>query len=121
MYGCPIADFEIKGAVTTEDGKKVDNAEVRVTYPEESSGIFSIHTDQTDKEGTYHLSGNSIPSDKLKVVCVPADPTLEADSVNVEMKYSKTNYAGDNSWYRGKAEATVNFILKQNQQQDSED
>lgn len=117
MYGCAMGDFEIKGAVTTTEGKTVENAEVRVTYPDESSGLFSIDTKKTDKEGNYYIMGGSIsPTDELKVVCIPDDPTLEADSVNVKM-----NYRGGEGWYRGKAEATVNLKLKTKQQPDTVD
>lgn len=107
MYGTPIGDFEIKGEVTTEEGTAVDNAEIRVTYPNSPSGIISIVKGHTEKDGKFDVKERWSPIKNLKVVCVPDSPELEADSVNVEMDYS-----GKDGWYEGHAEKTVNFRLK---------
>ena len=108
MYGTPIGDFEIKGEVTTEEGKAVDNAEIRVTYPEEPSGIYSIKSERTDKDGKYVINDRQSYRKELKVVCIPDNPGLEADSINVSMKYT----GGKDEWDIGHAEKTVNFKLK---------
>ena len=86
MYGTPNGDYEIKGSVTTEDGKPVDNATIKVTGPQIPSGEYSYSTTTTNQEGAYQTTGNNIPDD-LKVVCIPSDPTLEPDSTIVKMKY----------------------------------
>ncbi len=109
MYGMPTGDFEIKGSVTTEDGNGIADAEIRVTHDKVSSGVYSLQTTSTDINGQYKANGDSEAASKLKVVCIPSDPTLEADSVVVTMHYNKEN-AG--SWYVGDAEETVNFKLK---------
>ncbi len=112
MYGSPIADFEVKGSVTDAEGNAVKDAEVRVTAPDAPSGVYSIGKDTTNVSGSYNVSEDrriGSPSEKVKVVCVPADDSLEADSTVVTLKKVSD---GDGDWYCGKGEATVNFSLK---------
>ena len=59
MYGTPTGDFEIKGSVTSEEGKAVADAEIRVTSPDAPSEIFSFMTVATDTEGQYIAKGES--------------------------------------------------------------
>ncbi|MDE5871348.1 MAG: radical SAM-associated putative lipoprotein, partial [Muribaculaceae bacterium] len=83
MYGMPTGDFEIKGSVTTEEGKAVADAEIRVTHRDMPSGVFSFTTVATDIEGQYFAKGESYADREVKVVCLPSNPELEADSVIV--------------------------------------
>ena len=109
MYGTPTGDFEIKGAVTDESGNTVADAEIRVTHKDVPSGEYSFQTVTTDIEGKYIAEGQSYADPELKVVCIPSDTGLEADSVIVRMHYKKDKA---DSWYIGHAEETVNFKLR---------
>lgn len=111
MYGTPTAEFEIKGAVTTEDGKPVPDAEVRVTKREIPSARYVYDRDTTESDGSYNLKGymSAFSENILKIVCIPDDASLAADSV--EVKLTKTE-GGDGAWIMGKGEATVDFKLK---------
>lgn len=111
MYGTPTAVFEIKGAVTSEDGKPVPDVEVRATKREIPSAQYVFDRDTTESDGVYRLQGyiSGGPEDILKIVCVPDDASLAADSV--EVKLTKTE-EGKGLWYKGKGEATVDFKLK---------
>lgn len=111
MYGTPTAEFEIKGAVTSEDGKPVPDAEVRVTGRKAPSSQAAFDRDTTESDGAYSLHGyfTGGPENILKLVCIPGDASLAADSI--EVKLTKTE-DGDGAWKRGKGEATVDFKLK---------
>lgn len=109
MYGTLTGRFEIKGKVTTENGKDVPNAEVRVTVPEQSSSVYPIVITKAGEDGYYTINGSDY-FNQLKVVCIPEDSNLEADSTIVDLKY--INGDKGSGWYRGEAEATVDFKLK---------
>lgn len=111
MYGTPTADFEVKGMVTDAEGNPVKDAEVRVTETNACSGDYSIVNTHSGENGIYSTKGLMIgsPEDKLKVVCIPDDKSLEADSTIV--KLNRVNN-GKGPWYNGKGEATVDFKLK---------
>lgn len=111
MYGCPTGKFTIKGKVSSEDGKALQDATLRVTLPELDSYPHPSLEGKSDETGNYSLQGANVPHEKLKVVCVPNDESLAADSTTVDMKYVNKN-GEENSWYVGEAEATVDFILK---------
>ncbi|MDE6787475.1 MAG: radical SAM-associated putative lipoprotein, partial [Muribaculaceae bacterium] len=102
MYGMPTGDFEIKGSVTSEEGKAVADAEIRVTSSDAPSEICSFMTVATDTEGQYIAKGESFGDREVKVVCIPSSPELEADSVIVKLNYNKENAS---TWYKGEAEA----------------
>lgn len=106
MYGTPYGTFEAKGSVTDEEGKPVENAEIRFTRVDTPSGVYSYKTGTTNAGGVYDVSGTSYSS-KIKVVCVPPGE-LEADSVIVDLKYS----GGDGGWDMGTATFTADFKLK---------
>lgn len=109
MYGTPIGDFELKGVVTDEAGKEVHNAEIRVTYPTEPSGICCLDKTTSDFKGNYEIKGYEFLTN-LKVVCIPESTDLQPDSVIVKMDYKDADK--HNSWDYGHAKATVNFTLK---------
>lgn len=111
MYGCPYGEFEVKGEVVTEDNQVVEGATIRVTDPEISSDRYSFGTSTTNDEGKYEVEIKNALMDKAKVVCLPDNPALEADSVVVDVEYIKNKNDKD-SWHLGEAEATVNFKLK---------
>lgn len=118
MYGSPTGTFEIKGHVTTEDGKDVGDAEIRVTSDFLDSGICSFGTASTDADGKYIIEENEFLP-KIKVVCLPSDDTLEADSLLVNLKYEGRN--NDDSWNWGHAKATVDFKLKKKENRTEEE
>lgn len=113
MYGMPTGDFEIKGSVTTEAGKAVDNADIRVTAPSIPSGEYSFQSTKTNEKGEYIAVGQSYGEQELKVVCIPNNLDLESDSVIIKLDYNKDNA---DFWYSGYAEETVNFQLKEKKQ-----
>lgn len=111
MYGTPIGSFEIKGSVTDENGNEIEGAAIKVTVPDMPSGVYSFAKGETDGMGQYSVDGETIPYDKMKVVCIPANENLEADSTVVDMKYVRDKHNSDD-WNEGHADATVDFKLK---------
>ena len=110
MYGTPTGSWEIRGSVSDQEGKSVAEATVRVTVPELDSDNHPMAEAETDNEGAYSIEDGHLV-DRVKVVCVPEDPTLAADSTLVDLKYVKDRN-DKTTWYRGHAEATVDFKLK---------
>lgn len=111
MYGMPFGSFEIKGTVTDENGCHIEDAEIRVALPGQSSGIESFGTTRTGHDGNYTIRENEW-SDRLKVVCIPDLTEFQPDSVIVDMNYKESH--GHGEWNKGHAEKTVNFRLKKN-------
>lgn len=112
MYGTPIGSFEFKGKVTDETGKSVEDATIKVTEPKGMSGVYSMTEGKTDESGDYIVEGSTFPIDSYKVVCLPDNPELQADSVMVDVEYIKDKKDKKNPWYAGHADATVDFKLK---------
>lgn len=119
MYGTPTGSFEIHGSVSDPEGNEVPDAAIRVTFPDLDSDLYQIAVTQTDAQGQYSLIAHDITR-KVKVVCVPEDPVLERDSTLVELVYKKEEF-GNNMWYKGHAEATVEFKLKSKQNNENPD
>lgn len=110
MYGTPTGSWEIHGSVTDQAGAAVADAEIRVAINNADSFPFSIATADTNVEGDYAIDGHT-PYKKIKVVCIPNNPALNADSTLVDLKYQKDKKDND-SWYVGHAKAKVDFRLK---------
>lgn len=119
MYGTPTGSFEAKGAVTDEEGKPVMDAEIKITEKYVPSSDYSIANALTNANGIYEAEGRCL-SDSLKVVCLPADKSLEPDSLYVKLEY-KHDKVNDkkykNAWmYIGNASFTADFKLKRKKQ-----
>ena len=111
MYGTPYSTFEVKGKVTTEAGDPVANAIVRITGPDIPSGICSFSETNTGKTGEYIAKGSiTFGCNKLKVVCIPEEKGLDADSITVDTDFTPDH--SDNSWYLGHADANADLKLK---------
>ena len=98
MYGTPTGIWEIKGEVTDEEIEPVADATIKITRPNVNSTEFSLAETRTNEDGDYLVSKSSDYFSSLKVVCIPDDETLKADSTIVDFK--------------GPTRATVNFKLK---------
>lgn len=113
MYGTPTGDWEIKGTVTDEAGKAVSGASIIAAWPDYDSSLYPLAATETDTGGAYVVEEDGkVIITTLKIVCIPNDPTLSADSTVVELNYIKDKKQHDNFWYVGSAEATVDFVLK---------
>ena len=113
MYGVPIGSFEIKGEVNDEDGNPVAEAEVRVLPPHLPSTNGYIMEGFTGKDGLYSITANGIPSDTIKVICLPPiDSDFEPDSVMTILKYTEEEDRNGEMWYSRHGEGVANFKLK---------
>ena len=72
MYGTPIGSFKIKGKVTSEDGKAVAGATIRVTDSKIPSGVWSYGEVVTGADGEYEVENTTTSPGAMKVVCLPA-------------------------------------------------
>lgn len=111
MYGCPTGSYEIKGKVVDENNNAISDAIIRITQEDTNSDMAYLVADTTDTSGLYEVEHTDHPFKKLKVVCIPSDKTFLPDSTIVNMEYKK-NDGESSSWYKGRAEATVDFTLK---------
>lgn len=86
MYGMPVGNFEIKGAVSVADSKEaVRNAQIKAKYDNEANQTV-ISVARTDSSGNFTLSGKAV-SDRLQIICTPVDSLLRADTITVNLNY----------------------------------
>lgn len=111
MYGSPTGSFEVKGMVKDALTDTGVEARIRVTYPEADSGTYSFTEATTTETGNFTAQGSDYGALKLKVVCLPDNPALAADSVIVDAVHVKDKNNKD-PWSHGHAEVTVDFNLK---------
>lgn len=106
MYGTPHADFEIKGAVMSDDGVPVSEAEIVMKYPD---AVYPIAEPiYTDENGVYGAMYSDWTTGKVRIVCNDPAGVYESDSTDITLKFNGKK----SDWYMGKAEAEVNFRLK---------
>lgn len=116
MYGTPTSYYEtkhceIKGTVRTETGSGVEGAQVimrRLNGKDAYTSPRDIVT--TDSKGDYLIKSDisDVSELRIRIVCRPADPALEADSIEM-----KLNFKGSGS---DTARETVDFTLKYKQE-----
>lgn len=117
MYGMPVGDFEIKGAVSAATtGLAVKNAQIKAKYDNEANQkVISIA--RSDSAGNFVLSGKAV-SDRLQIICTPMDTLLRPDTITVNLTYRRDDTPVSSpapqapTGYRGSAKKTVDFSLR---------
>jgi len=119
MYGCPNADFEVKGAVTDDAAQPIQGIKVTVTTQiDAEGGSTNIGPDtvlMTDAQGKFIASFNGFPGTSLKINAEDIDGAANggefaADSVVIAI--AKEDYKSKDGWYAGKVEKTATISLK---------
>lgn len=100
MYGTPSGEYEISGMVFSEDGEKLDGAMVTTSL---NDRVYSVDGHYTIKSPEHSMPFVDIT---VKAEKLP----FESETKDVKLKYT----GGDGNWYHGKADAVVDFHLKQN-------
>ena len=116
MYGSPTAQYSIKGKVTDEAGKVIPELEVTFygMWTDDAGYSYSrpiAAPIKTDVKGTYDMTGNGFPYNRLKVKIVDSDGPLNggdfaSDSTIVSVEFKKDK-KDNNYWYHGEANVAV--------------
>lgn len=111
-YGCPYAEFDMKGVVTDEENHPIENIQIAVS----NHDYDTVYT-YTDAAGKYYLPTKEIyPWDSVQVVATDIDGIEhggEFESATQLISFSSSEFkGGDGNWYEGKASKEVNFQLK---------
>ena len=86
MYGMPVGNFEIKGSVSTADSNEaVKDAQIKAKYDNEANQTV-ISIARSDSAGNFTLAGKAV-SDRLQIICTPADSLLRPDTITVNLTY----------------------------------
>lgn len=110
MYGTPVGEFEIKGAVTNESSAPVPDAEVQVIgrwVDDLGNESFSNDTIfvKTDSKGLYEKGiFGWYPFESVKVRCVAPDYDISSQIITLK-------YNGGSGWDYGTTSAIVDFKL----------
>lgn len=117
MYGCPNADYDIKGKVVDENGKGIENIKIEIGHVQTSTpGVIydyeyiPFYTDlKTDADGNYHYIGNDFPNNQLRIKAEDIDGEehggqFAPDSVELKVEFKDGK---SKAWYSGKAEAAA--------------
>ncbi|MDR1380336.1 MAG: radical SAM-associated putative lipoprotein [Tannerella sp.] len=115
-YGTPYAEFVVSGNVTDENGTALQGMGVIVSHAETAgqNAVEIRDTSFTKENGgfEYHYTGFPASMDiHMKFEDISAENArFEPDSAKVS--FLRTELKGGKGWYEGKAEKTVNIVLK---------
>lgn len=108
-YGCPYAEFEVKGKVTDQTGQPLKDIHVVVNR---------YDTTKTDSLGQYYKETQLMGAVTGMVPIEAVDMDGEANGgtfapTTVYVNLTKKDFKdGDGDWYEGKATKEVNFKLE---------
>ena len=114
-YGCPYADYIVKGTVTDEAGAPIQGIKITAPYGDVLSSQYS-QTVLTDASGAFTLNEfSSRRGSLMRAEDIDGEANggeFMSDSVDVRgIKDTKLIEKGSD-WYEGKIEVTANFKLK---------
>ena len=113
-YGCPHADYVVKGTITDEGGKPIKG--IKVTAPNGSSYDSQYQQIvQTDASGNFALKEfSSMRGSYLFVEDIDGEDNggdFKSDTIDVR-ELPHTQVEKGERWYNGKYEATATIKLK---------
>lgn len=107
-YGCPEAEYTVKGKVTNPSGEPIPGIQVTGNWD----------NDITNASGDYSLSATAdppYPEDTIKIVFADVDSSENGsyrnDTASVVFRHSDLT-GGDGHWFEGSATKTLNVTLQ---------
>lgn len=111
-YGCPHAEFSIKGKVTDVKGNPIAGEEIiaqttdchELYYQDEEKKVL------TDNDGQYiNEQVITFAPPKVRVIVVDNTGKYKNDTVQIELKKTKNG----EGWFEGRFEGSADFKLKE--------
>lgn len=124
LYGCPYANFDVKGTVLSEEGETLQGVTVttkEVYQSEDGKEMAGESTKSgTDVKGMYRHRGSwgGHPSEVghlLRVVVEDPRGVYASDSMDVQLTRTAK---GKDDWCQGTDEGTADFRLKKNEEKE---
>jgi len=108
-YGCPEADYEVKGRVTTRGDMPIEGIKV---------SLNEYYADTTDADGRYYVGFGGFPigDDTVKVSFSDIDGEANssyADTTVSVVFHNSDLHGGDGHWYEGRATKVVDVKLRE--------
>lgn len=118
-YGCPYAEFIIKGKVTSENtGGAIASIKVVMgeTYTSDDKNYFyGIDSTTSDNEGGYELRTSSTPLDTVTyaIYFKDIDGTKNGSFQNLDtiVTFIDPEFTGASGWYEGEVTQELNIEL----------
>ena len=119
-YGCPSADYIIKGNVTDEAGTPVQGIKTslkQVYKTMTETHVYGIDSIQTSESGNYQLKSNGIPAGLTKLIVEDVDGEANggeflSDTLDINYDKAVQTKKGDGKWYAGTYEISQDVKLK---------
>lgn len=120
-YGCPHANYEIKGKVVDKQNAPIPNIQITVS---DSIPDNEMHQEPlyTDTNGEFQWNGGEFPGKTFKLIAKDIDDDkngglFATDSSFVSFK--NATYENGSKWYKGEAKQEVTIVM--NEQNNSEE
>ena len=121
-YGCPHADYIIKGTVTDEAGTPIQGIKTTLknlygVSPQNGQVLDSFLTDDS---GKYQVYDNGMESSQTKLIVEDIDGEENggeflSDTLDINHEKVVQTKEGDGRWYQGSFEITQDVKLKKKQ------
>ncbi len=105
----PYATLEVKGKVTDEASRPIENIRV-VTHSRYTDDGMETYTDEN---GNYQFDQSSVfPVDSVDIIATDTAGIYAPDSVRVGVTYDRTGVSEDDHWNEGEGSVYHDFQLK---------
>ena len=119
-YGCPSADYIIKGTVMSEAGTPILGIKTslkQVVQTVTGSYVYGIDSVQTSELGAYQLKSNEMPAGFTKLIVEDIDGEANggeflSDTLDIDYGKAVKLEEGDGKWYAGTFEISQDVKLK---------
>ena len=120
MYGCPTADYIVKGQVTDEVGAPVQGVKTSLKQrikTDAGTVTFGIDSIQTNETGSYQFKSMDYWAQDIKLIVEDIDGEANggeflSDTLDIDFGKAVQTKKGDGEWYGGVFEITQDVKLK---------
>lgn len=114
-YGCPHAEFALKGKVTDVNGNPIAGEEI-LTQTTDGQDIHYWDEERkvlTDNAGQYIIEQTvSFAPPRVRVIVVDNTGKYQNDTVKIYLQQTKKG----EGWFDGRFEGSADFVLKEKQE-----
>lgn len=113
-YGCPHADYEIKGKVVSDQGTPIPNIEIEVSDSVPESGWMYRDTIYTNAKGEFQWKKSTFPTNTFQLISRDIDGEENEGQFVPKasfVSFKNAHFKGGGTWYEGAATLETEITL----------
>lgn len=113
-YGCPHANYEIKGKVVDRQDNPIPSIQIAVSDSVSEGQLPENNMIYTDTEGNFLWENGEFPGATFKIIATDIDYDKNGGQFTADtsfVSFKNATYENGSKWYKGEAKQEVTIVM----------